>query len=860
MTRGPATADSAAARNTALAPSLSSLAATRTPAEALIGIIAEAAVSQLTTLALPIRGVIIGPAGSGKTTSLHLVRDELHERGLRTTTSVPSTSTDEVLLIDDVQSHSDEDLEALLSCAADPAVNMVVTLRPGHDPRLQRLAERLEASCPPVLLGEVTAEQIVEATRIPLQCARAVLRLTGSLTWLTLAVVDAHDTGTCDADPTHRGMIRGLRGAIAHRLDFFDAPTRGAIEALCVFGTTELAARIPSSISWDDAIAAGCSAGVLEPNGAPPPAVRAAVRAVIPAHRLTALCVAHGLDGATLLDEDPGDPVWNDTAWTDRAHSPVGEASFARLIARADALRDDDPIRALTLYRAALAEGAEPHDLAIGYGIATLGTGDLEGAASCFDRLLQSTDPAAAADAIAAAVAIWAARGALTAGTAGGETSSAQTAIAFARTAVAALGAGITLPPPPTPSTGVHDTLTIASDALGTAVLDSLGDHVDDTVDALVLASELYSATHSDFPLVEPPAVVAAAAALSTGALLAAASALDSAVHAQQCGRWARPRLRLWQAWIAIQAARPAEARSYIDQARDCGATLLPRDRLILSACEVALARRYAHTAEVMTVFREASSHLLRRRFDIYLHPFLGELMLAAIRVGAASQIDRHFAAALETLKRTGEPPLWAPLLHWSGIQRGIVLGAPETLVPHARALLAASSHSPFAAQLAAAGRTWTDVLAGRVDVAAVEAAAQSLAHAGLAWDGARLAAHGAARTTDKHAYAQLLACARELHPKQMLDGDAPHPPPSIGMTDGGALSSREREVAVLVTQGKTYVEIGQALFISPRTAEHHIARIRRRLDATSRSDMLSKLRDLLGRDTSTAHDHEETP
>ncbi len=43
--------------------------------------------------------------------------------------------------------------------------------------------------------------------------------------------------------------------------------------------------------------------------------------------------------------------------------------------------------------------------------------------------------------------------------------------------------------------------------------------------------------------------------------------------------------------------------------------------------------------------------------------------------------------------------------------------------------------------------------------------------------------------------------------------------------------------------QGKTYAEIGETIFISPRTAEHHIAHIRRRLGATSRSDLIAKLR-----------------
>jgi len=66
-------------------------------------------------------------------------------------------------------------------------------------------------------------------------------------------------------------------------------------------------------------------------------------------------------------------------------------------------------------------------------------------------------------------------------------------------------------------------------------------------------------------------------------------------------------------------------------------------------------------------------------------------------------------------------------------------------------------------------------------------------------------------------------------------------------------LSEREREVARLVLQGKTYAEIGEAIFISPRTAEHHIAHIRRRLGATSRSDVIAKLRLLMSETASAA-------
>src|SRR5690606_8521564 len=67
------------------------------------------------------------------------------------------------------------------------------------------------------------------------------------------------------------------------------------------------------------------------------------------------------------------------------------------------------------------------------------------------------------------------------------------------------------------------------------------------------------------------------------------------------------------------------------------------------------------------------------------------------------------------------------------------------------------------------------------------------------------------------------------------------HTPPEA------VLSERELEVARLVVEGKTYAEIGETIFISPRTAEHHIAHIRRRLGATSRSDVIAKLRQLVG-------------
>jgi DNA-binding CsgD family transcriptional regulator len=57
-------------------------------------------------------------------------------------------------------------------------------------------------------------------------------------------------------------------------------------------------------------------------------------------------------------------------------------------------------------------------------------------------------------------------------------------------------------------------------------------------------------------------------------------------------------------------------------------------------------------------------------------------------------------------------------------------------------------------------------------------------------------------------------------------------------------LSEREAEVALLVAEGRTHKEIGAQLFISPKTVEHHVAKIRQKVGASSRAELLSIIRD----------------
>jgi DNA-binding CsgD family transcriptional regulator len=144
-------------------------------------------------------------------------------------------------------------------------------------------------------------------------------------------------------------------------------------------------------------------------------------------------------------------------------------------------------------------------------------------------------------------------------------------------------------------------------------------------------------------------------------------------------------------------------------------------------------------------------------------------------------------------------------------------------------------------------------VLSGDFDFSEVESAARGLQSIGLANDGSRLAGQAAIRTTDRKVMVALLGCARALQTSgpgaagSQVDGDDLTSPQPTSRPAAPMLSDREREVAELILTGLTYRQIGQRLFISAKTVEHHVARMRQRLDVTSRDELFAQLRMCVG-------------
>lgn len=365
-------------------------------------------------------------------------------------------------------------------------------------------------------------------------------------------------------------------------------------------------------------------------------------------------------------------------------------------------------------------------------------------------------------------------------------------------------------------------------------------------------------------------AAIATLAALHGGDPARARSIIGRAVgHPGE--PFADRRHRLLLAWIKTQDGQLAAASA--DLANLAGdAALHRRDALWSTALRTAIARRAGDLGAVQKHWNAAQEVLAECSVDLYSLLPLGELWIAAARIGQTGRLAPQIEQAFGLLAALGDPAAWSAPLHWAGVHAGILSNDPAAVAPHGQALTAAAARSAFAKALSGAGRTWLRVLADQVDPDEVTTAARALTQFGLTSDATRLASQAALQTPDAKVSALMLQVARDLKlsvpditvdspaagdaagqaaaQTSMASAAATKAPGSLGAPDS-TLSEREREVAELLLLGMPYRDIGSQLFISAKTVEHHVARIRRRLGAESRPAMLSMLRAILASDGS---------
>jgi DNA-binding CsgD family transcriptional regulator len=436
---------------------------------------------------------------------------------------------------------------------------------------------------------------------------------------------------------------------------------------------------------------------------------------------------------------------------------------------------------------------------------------------------------------------------------------------ASAAEAVAAVGAGRapdddvadgeTRPTAPTSRAGADQ---LAADGLRASVLGSSAVALTE----LTRAAAVLECTGAVAVPDDTPAALAALVALHRGEPEMGRAVLDRAVDADVGGVLFRRRHRLLRAWTRMTEGAEADARAELVEAMALPGPVGARDELVAVGLEAGLARRAGDTSRLLALWSRGRAAVLRHPVDLYALLPLGELLVVAARLGETAWLEPHVTAAEALLAGLGRPALWAGPWHWAALWAAVAGEDRAAVGRHAERLAALRDADPRTAVLADAAALWVDVLDGHVDPATVVATAGALRDVSLAWDGARLAKAAAVRATDRKAISVLLSAARGLQalgPARPAEspadpgpegepGDATEVDEPAAPAPASTLSDREREVAELLLDGMTHRQIGDRLFITPKTVEHHVSRMRSRLGSTDRTALFSDLRAALGR------------
>ncbi len=809
-----------------------------------VGALGQSTRTVLAALGPGVRLLVIGGVGSGKSTALQAVRRSLRESGQAVATRLPNGSdADAAVVIDDAHLLGDDELHRLAEIADESDRTVVVATQPrDHKPGIAGLTAILEREHPRITLDPLSTGELLRVLADPSghpplgDVFDAATTATAGIPFLVSAAVSQPRSSSAITRAADRALNERLR-----RLDTSDLEVLLITSLSTDLGASDIAAALDvTAARATELVDNARGTGLVEPSH-PPGFLRAVHRA---AASILGAARHHDVE-KSLLGTQLASSTLSEYLAVELAEHGVRDDRLAGWL-RDHAGHDHDPAARARRLRAAVDAGAS--DLRAGLADALALCGECTAAAALADDLLASPEPgervagARVAGSVAAhdgntayAAELFTWLGPVPDAAVGSAAAIAHVAsgdLAAARQAVEMGHFG-----PPTAAArsarSLADGILLTVEGRYPAAAARLGQAV---------AGE-YLGARLAMPDSAPALVTLAA--LNSGDAVRARSVIGRTVRAGSEPVFSA-RHRLLQGWVRMHDGQWTAAAADADAAVD---GLHGRDALWASALRTAIARRGGDSGAVQRHLSAGLDVLAEYSIDLFSLLPLGELWMAAARMRQQDRLAPALDQAFGVLDALGRPAAWSPLLHWAGVHAGILAGDPAAVAPHGQALTALAEVSPFAAALAAAGRTWLQVLAGQVDADAVIAAARGLAGHGLTSDATRLAGQAALQTPDPKVSALMLQVARDLKLTTIGDGpldNAEAAPAARPGPAASALSEREREVAELVLRGMTYRDIGAQLFISAKTVEHHVARIRRRLGAQSRSEMLSMLRAIL--------------
>jgi DNA-binding CsgD family transcriptional regulator len=840
---------------------------------------------------------IIGPGGCGKTPLIEaaarhyakadvpVIRD-CHASGDLTGASV---------LIDDAHLLDEAGLDRLRQLARSPGQRLLVAHRRWPaSPALNALGSVLTAHRPPIVLGHLDRAAVADRAcqLLDAPCPEPLTRLlfeqtVGLPALLEQLVVGLRDSGQLTteilshlAPRTRLDVPAGVQEQLRYVIEALPAEVRHVLFAatLGVGGDTETLTQLleadgPAVIA---ALREAQATGLMTDDGAVVPLVGRLLLRLAPAAHTNRVCET--LAGLQLRRGGSMLPAGQALM---KAGAQGPQVATALLAAASEAL-GSAPELADSLFAAAGAAGTQAPSVLVCRADAAARSGRLDEALRLADEALSDEHTAERARALGITAAVLAHRGLLSraaelyrvAGSAGGADYPMIAVPVLA--GIGAIGEARQVLAADRPAESAPTLLGGVESLMAHGIEETISGSSVTALSQLTRAAALLESAGSTPLLPDTPAALAALVAMHAGEFGVAHSVLRRAISAGLGGKAAATRHTLLLAFLATMRGHTRDARALLGSAGVGRLPLEPRDELFAAATAMGLARREGDLAALQRGWSRAREALLRYPVDLYVLLPLGELAVVAARLCEQWWIEPHLHQAEELLAGLGQPVLWRVPLHWYGTHAAIAGESPEEARRHVSVLAELAAAGPYAAMLAGAAACWMRVLAGTADVDAVVAIARQLAAAGFGAEGARLAGQAAIRATDRKAMTTLLECARLVRPDgsaqvghpgpgavqepAVLGGDGPRqagvsprlggsPQPAGSQHPGppaATLSLREQEIARRVLTGLTYKEIGAQLFISSKTVEHHVARIRRRLGATSRRELFGHLQVML--------------
>lgn len=827
---------------------------------------------------------VLGPGGCGKSALLSEIRRAYQAAGLIVAgvdaLADAAVPTDVVILADDAHTLSTAQLQRLTDVVGRSGSKIVVAFRPWpRPPALTALASALRRNGPLTVLQHLgRAEVEARATAVLAQPVGPdwVELLTAQTGGQPLVLDEALATLLEAGVDVRTANPRSLPREVVERVRFLaedlDGTTRGLLHAIAAGAKVETGV-ISALLGVDqlvvrEAVEEARAGGFLLADGRLIPLFRSALLDAEPIEQTLALQVS-------LLDIHAG--LGHDVVAVARslAHSGIRNQRAATvLVAAADSRLRTEPATAASLYTDAVQAGSSGRELAVRRAEASLLNGRLDHALQLADPILAEEDAADLAHAVEVVATVMAYRGQLGRavelyGWLGSDRIGALAPMA----ALALLGTG-----EPREAAAVMEspigrqspTMLAGTKALMVSGVQTsfTGSYTSALSDLSRAASMLESSGRMSL-LLDSPAALAALVAINMGEFDLAESGLRRAVEHQVGGALASSRHVLLLAWIAMLRGRNAQATALLAKAAPTGSGLEPRDEIFATALRVGLARRGADQAELAHTWQAAREAIVRQPVDLFVLLPVGEFAIAAARLGESHLLENHLKHAWALLERLGGPGVWVRPLLWSCVQAAVSTNSPDEVRVLADTLAAITPTNGYGTTLALAAHFWADVLGGDViEADAAQQAASALRDVGLIHEAAQLLSEAIARCADRRTAVTLLQAARALQGSSVqhdegVDAVPPLSPDDVFPTDNNGapvgrgrqaprtannsqttvLSGRELQVAQLLLRNKTYREIGERLFISPKTVEHHVARMKQRIGASQRSDLFAELR-----------------